>query len=120
MARPSQRLHHIPKLLHPHARRKGHGAATSQMNRPNLVRDRFIRDLNRWLTPSLLYHRFTGEGDPYRLAHVAQLDPWLQEPLLNKVEREWPARLEQIAEARRIQKQKDKKAVKQFVLTLQE
>ena len=90
------------------------------MKRPNLVRDRFIRDLNRWLTPSLLYHCFTGEGDSYRLAHVAQLDPWLQEPLLNKVEREWPARLEQIAEARRIQKEQDKKAVKQFVLTLQE
>lgn len=90
------------------------------MTRPNLVRDRFIKDLNRWLTPSLLYHCFTGEGDPYRLAHVDKLDPWLQEPLLNKAEREWPARLKQIAEHRRAEQTKSKQAVNQFILTVQQ
>lgn len=64
------------------------------MTRPNLVRERFLADLETWLTPSLLYHCFTGEDDPYRLAHVERLQPALQGPLLDKAEREWPARLQ--------------------------
>lgn len=63
------------------------------MNRPNLVRQRFLAELNAWLDPALLYHCFTGEDDPERLAHVNRLQPALQGPLLAKAEREWPARL---------------------------
>ena len=88
------------------------------MNRPNLVRDRLIADLYDWLTPDLLYHCFTGEGDPYRLAHIAKLDPALQEPLLNKVEHQWPERLKRLAEQRREEKRQSKEALKQFILTL--
>ena len=85
------------------------------MARPNLVRQRFLAELNAWLTPSLLYHCFTGESDPYRLAHVERLQPALQEPLLNKAEREWPAHLKRLAEARRAEQQHSKALVRSYV-----
>ena len=88
------------------------------MSRPNLVLQRFLADLDDWLTPDLLYHCFTGEADPQRLAHVARLQPALLEPLLAKAEREWPARLQAIAEARRTKRLESKRAVEQFVLSL--
>jgi hypothetical protein len=88
------------------------------MTRPNLIADRFIGDLYAWLTPDLLYHCFTGEEYPRTLAHIAKLQPSLQEPLLNKAERLWPQRLEQIAAASEIQKKQDKAAVHQFVIKL--
>lgn len=89
------------------------------MTQPNLVRQRFLDELNDWLSPSLLYHCFTGENDPVRLAHIDRLYPALQEPLLAKVEREWPARLQQIAAARKAKAQQSSAMVQQFVLTLQ-
>jgi hypothetical protein len=85
------------------------------MERPNLVRDRFLSDLAEWLTPSLLFHAFTGEDDPYRLAHIEAMQPALQEPLLNKAERDWPQRLQHIAALRQEQKQQSKAAVQTFV-----
>lgn len=85
------------------------------MPRPNLVRDRFLSELNAWLTPGLLYHCFTGEDDPYRLAHVERLQPALQGPLLDKAEREWPARLQRLAEARRAEQQQSKALVRSYV-----
>jgi len=85
------------------------------MKRSNLVRDRFLAELNSWLTPSLLYHCFTGEGDAYRLAHVERLQPALQDPLINKAQREWLQRLERIAAERKAQKQESKAAVRAFV-----
>jgi hypothetical protein len=86
------------------------------MTRTNLVRQRFLAELESWLTPSLLYHCFTGESDPYRLAHVERLQPALQEPLLNKAERQWPERLERIAAERRAQKQESKAVVRAYVM----
>jgi crotonobetainyl-CoA:carnitine CoA-transferase CaiB-like acyl-CoA transferase len=86
------------------------------MDRPNPIADRFIKQLYDWLTPELLYHCFTGEEDEDRLAHIAKLKPWLQEPLLNKAEKEWPERLAQLDTIRKRQKQADKIAVQQFVL----
>jgi hypothetical protein len=88
------------------------------MERPNLVRQRFLDELSAWLDPALLYHCFTGEDDPERLAHVNRLQPALQEPLLAKAEREWPARLQAIAAARRTEQQKSKTMVQQFILGL--
>ncbi len=88
------------------------------MTRPNLVRDRFLADLDAWLSPGLLYHCFTGEDDPERLAHVNRLQPALQGPLLAKAAREWPARLDAIAEARRRQQEQSKAMVQQFVLSV--
>jgi hypothetical protein len=85
------------------------------MERPNLVRDRFLADLAEWLTPSLLFHCFTGEDDPYRLAHIEDMQPALQEPLLNKAERDWPQRLQHIAALRQEQKQQSKAVVRTFV-----
>ncbi len=85
------------------------------MSRPNLVRDRFLAELDAWLTPDLLYHCFTGEDDPLELARIAKLGPWLLEPLLNKAERQWPDRLAQIAAARKREKQQSKRAVQQFI-----
>ena len=85
------------------------------MTRPNLVRQRFLAELESWLTPGLLYHCFTGEDDPYRLAHVERLQPALQEPLLNKAEREWPARLQRIAAARKAEQQQSKAMVRSYV-----
>ena len=91
--------------------------ASSQPQKPNLVRDRFLRQLDDWLGPALLYHCFTGEDDEYELARINKLvrEPWLLEPLLNKVEREWPRRLQKIADERKAQQLLDKKAVKTFV-----
>lgn len=86
------------------------------MTRANLVRQRFLAELEEWLTPSLLYHCFTGESDPYHLAHVERLQPALQEPLLNKAERQWPQRLERIAAERRAQKLHDKAVVRAYVV----
>jgi DNA-binding FrmR family transcriptional regulator len=90
---------------------------SSQPPKPNLVRDRFLRQLNHWLDPALLYHCFTGENDGEKLARINNLQsqPWLLEPLLNKVEREWPQRLQQIADARKAQKLLDKKVVETFL-----
>ena len=85
------------------------------MTRTNLVRQRFLAELESWLTPSLLYHCFTGESDPFRLAHVERLQPALQEPLLNKAQRQWPERLERIAAKRRAQKLESKAAVRAYV-----
>lgn len=88
------------------------------MTRPNLVRQRFLAELNAWLDPALLYHCFTGEDDAERLAHVNRLHPALQEPLLAKAELEWPARLQAIAAARRSEQQQSKAMVQQFILRL--
>lgn len=85
------------------------------MTRPNLVRQRFLTDLSDWLTPDLLYHCFTGEDDPGRLGYVARLDPIHQSSLLNKAEREWPARLQAIAAKRRREKAESKAAVQQYI-----
>jgi hypothetical protein len=49
------------------------------------------------------------------LAHVERLQPALQEPLINKAEREWPQRLERISAERKAQKQESKAVVRAFV-----
>jgi hypothetical protein len=46
---------------------------SSQPPKPNLVRDRFLRQLNHWLDPALLYHCFTGENDGEELARINNL-----------------------------------------------
>jgi hypothetical protein len=88
------------------------------MTRPNRIAERFLAELDAWLTPDLLYHCFTGESDDTELERIAKLDHVLQSSLLAKVERLWPQRLEQIAANRKRQKQEDKAAVQQFVLKL--
>jgi hypothetical protein len=85
------------------------------MKRSNLVRDRFLAELNSWLTPSILYHCFTGEGDAYQLANVERLQPAQRHILLNMAEQQWPKRLESIAAERKAQKQESKAAVRAFV-----
>jgi hypothetical protein len=84
--------------------------------KPNPLKARFLADLDRWLTPELLYHGFTGESDPYELARIADLDHALQSSLLNKVERLWPERLAAIAATRKKEKQDGANAVNQYVL----
>lgn len=88
------------------------------MTRPNRIADRFLAELDAWFTPDLLYHCFTGERDEKELERIAKLDHVLQSSLLAKVERLWPERLEQIAASRKREKQEDKAAVQQFVLSL--
>lgn len=88
------------------------------MTRPNRVAERFLAELDAWLTPDLLYHCFTGESDPQELERIAKLDHVLQASLLEKVERLWPERLEQLATNRKREKQEDKAAVQQFILQL--
>jgi hypothetical protein len=88
------------------------------MINPNRIRDRFLADLDAWLTPELLYHCFTGESDPDELERIANLDHVLQSSLLAKVERLWPERLALIAQSRRKEQQESKAAVQQFVLSL--
>lgn len=88
------------------------------MSRPNRIAERFLAELDAWLTPDLLYHCFTGENDLGELDRIARLDHVLRSSLLEKVERLWPARLEQIAAERKRQKQQDKADVQQFVLKL--
>jgi len=88
------------------------------MTRPNRIAERFLAELNAWLTPDLLYHCFTGETDEQELERIAKLDHVLQSSLLAKVERLWPERLKQIAANRKREKQEDKAAVQQFVLSL--
>ena len=85
------------------------------MKGPNLVRDRFLAELDSWLTPSVLYHCFTGESDAYHLAHVERIQPAQRHILLNMAEQQWPDRLERIAEERKAQKQESKAAVRAFV-----
>ena len=85
------------------------------MKRSNLVRDRFLSELNSWLTPSVLYHCFTGEGDAYQLAHVERIQPAQRHILLNMAELQWPKRLENIAAERKAHKQESKAAVRAFV-----
>ncbi len=86
------------------------------MNRPNRIAERFLVELEQWLTPDLLYHCFTGESDPEELERIAKLDHALQSSLLAKAERLWPERLQAIAEARSKEQQQSKAAVQQFVL----
>ncbi len=88
------------------------------MKRRNRIAERFLVELEAWLTPDLLYHCFTGETDPEELKRIAKLDHVLRSSLLAKVERLWPERLQAIADARRTEKQESKAAVQQFVLSL--
>ena len=85
------------------------------MKRSNLVRDRFLAELHSWLTPSVLYHCFTGDGDAYRLAHAERLQPAQRHILLNMAEQQWPDRLERIAAERKAQKQESKAVVRAFI-----
>lgn len=85
------------------------------MKRSNLVRDRFLAELDSWLTPSLLYHCFTGEGDAYRLAQVERIQPAQRHILLNMAEQQWPNRLDRIAAERKAQEQESKAVVCAFV-----
>jgi len=88
------------------------------MNQPDRIRDRYLTDLYKWLTPDLLYHCFTGETDPDELERVAKLDYVRQISLLETVERIWPQRLQQISDERRTETQESKKIVQQFILSL--
>ena len=88
------------------------------MINPNRVRDRFLADLDAWLTPELLYHCFTGESDPDELERIGKLDHVLQSSLLDKVEALWPKRLELIAQSRRKEQRESKAAIQQFVLSV--
>ena len=83
---------------------------------PNPLKARFLAELDRWLTPELLYHGFTGESDPSELERIADLDHALQSSLLSKVERLWPERLAAIAATRKRKKQDGANAVNQYVL----
>jgi hypothetical protein len=85
---------------------------------PERFRRKYRAGLVSWLTTDLLYHAFTGEDDDYELARIARLDHVLSTSLLAKVERQWPTRLEQIATARRNEKEESKQAVQQFILGL--
>ena len=85
------------------------------MPQPNLVRQRFLAELDAWLTPDLLYHCFTGEEDPYRLADVERLQPAQQHFLLNMAELQWPERLGAIAAERLAQQQQSKALVRTYV-----
>lgn len=85
------------------------------MKRPNLARQRFLNELNAWLTPGLLYHCFTGESDPERLAHVERLYPALQEPLMAKAERQWPAYLQAVAERRLAEQRQSQAMVRGYI-----
>jgi hypothetical protein len=85
---------------------------------PERFRRRYQAQLQQDLPPEVLYHCFTGETDEYELARIANLDHVLQSSLLAKVERLWPDRLAQIADARRTEQQESKAAVQQFVLNL--
>ena len=85
----------------------------------SIIRDRYLAELQEWLTPDLLYHCFTGESDPEELERIAKLDHALQQTLLERVERLWPDRLAQIAASRRKEKQASNKAVQQYILKLQ-
>lgn len=88
------------------------------MKRRNRIAERFLADLNAWLTPELLYHCFTGETDEDELERIRKLDHVLQSSLLAKVERLWPERLEQIADARRREQRDSKAAVQNYIRNL--
>jgi len=85
---------------------------------PDWIKGRFLAEFHAWLSPSRLYHAFTGVDDDYVLAHIDKLDHVLQSSLLEKAEREWPARLDQVAKQRRKEKEDSKQAVQQFILGL--
>jgi len=85
---------------------------------PDRFRRKYYADLNVWLGPELLYHAFTGEDNDYELARIGRLDHVLSSCLIDKAEREWPARLDQIAKQRRKEKEDSKQAVQQFILGL--
>lgn len=84
---------------------------------PDRFNRRYQAQLQEDLPPDVLYHCFTGERDPNELERIAKLDHVRQSALLDAVERIWPQRLQQIAEARRIDMAESKAAVQQFVLS---
>lgn len=86
---------------------------------PERFQRKYKADLEIWLNAERLYHCFTGEDDDYKLAQINFLDHVLQSSLLEKAEREWPARLEQLRKKRVKEKQESKQAVQQFVLAIQ-
>lgn len=86
---------------------------------PERFQRKYKADLQSWLTAERLYHAFTGEDDDYKLAQINFLDHVLQSSLLEKAEREWPARLEQLCQKRVKKEQESKQAVQQFVLAIQ-
>ena len=83
---------------------------------PDRFRRRYHAEMIQNFPPYVLYHCFTGENDDVELARIANLDPWLLEPLLNKAEREWPDRLARIAAQNKSKKQESKRVVDQFII----
>ena len=85
------------------------------MMRPDPIKDRYLQQLNEWLTPDLLYHCFTGEDNPDELERIAKLDHVRQASLLDAAFKIWPQRLQQIAQMSRKEKRESQAKVKQFV-----
>lgn len=85
------------------------------MAKPDRIKDRYLKDLDAWLTPELLYHCFTGEDDLDELERIRKLDYVRQVSLLDAAFKIWPQRLEQIAQMSRKEKRESQAKVKQFV-----
>jgi hypothetical protein len=76
------------------------------------MKQRYISDLAKWLTPSLLYYAFTCDDS----VDIDRMDHVLRESLIDKAASEWPQRLAAI-EAERKQEAKESEAlVTQYVL----
>jgi hypothetical protein len=63
--------------------------------KPNTVKDRFLAELDHWLTDGLLYYAFTGEPVNWTVAH----DDY-QRQLLFHAAKNWPDRLRRIEKGR--------------------
>ena len=85
------------------------------MAKPDRIKDRYLKDLDAWLTPELLYHCFTGEDDPDELERIRKLDYVRQVSLLDAAFKIWPQRLHQISQMTRKERRESKARVQKFV-----
>lgn len=63
--------------------------------KPDTVKDRFLAELDRWLTDGLLYYAFTGEPVNWTVA-----DDDYRRQLLFDAAKDWPDRLHRIEQGR--------------------
>ncbi len=76
------------------------------------VKDKFLKELETWLTEDLMYYYLTGD----KSVDLEKLDHTFKQTLLDRAWKEFPQRLERIRKSRERKKLLNKARVKQFVL----
>ena len=76
------------------------------------IKDKFLVELEAWLTEDLMYYYLTGD----KSVELEKLDHTFRQTLLDRAWRQFPERLERIRKSRERKELLNKARVKQFAL----